>query len=60
MNNKNKIKKTFEGLLQYGWMWGNPKHISRDGWDALHEFYKEELNNGKDFKPDENNKAKAS
>ena len=57
--NKKKVKETIKGLLQYGWMWGHPNHIKKDNWDALHEFYKEELNNGKDFKPDETNKAKA-
>ena len=51
------MKKTFENLLQYGWMWGWPKHIDKKGWDDLKDFYKEELNNGKDFKPDKNNKA---
>jgi len=57
---KKKIKKTFEKLLQYGWMWGWPKHIDKEGWEGLRQFYKEELNNGKDFKPDKNNKAKAT
>ena len=55
--NKKLIKKTFEKLLQYGWMWGYPKHIDKDGWDNLKLFYKEELNNGKDFKPDTTKKA---
>jgi len=58
MNKKN-IKKTFEKLLQYGWMWGHPKYIDAKGWDDLKEFYKTELNDGKDFKPNTNNKAKA-
>jgi hypothetical protein len=58
MMNKRKVKEAVKCVLQYGWMWGNPKHITRDGWDALHEFYKEELNGGKDFKPDKNNRAK--
>jgi len=58
--NKKTIKKTFEQLLQYGWMWGWPKHIKDDGWDNLKEYYQTELNNGKEFKPDENNKAKAT
>ena len=40
-------------------MWGHPKHIDKDGWDALHTFYKVELNGGRDFKPDETKKAKA-
>jgi len=56
--NKKEIKKAFESLLQYGWMWGYPKHIDKGGWDALHTFHKEELNNGKEFKPDETKKAK--
>ena len=55
--NKKTIKKTFEQLLQYGWMWGYPNYINKEGWDELKTYYKEELNNGKDFKPDENNKA---
>ena len=55
---KKKIKKTIKNLLQYGWMWGNPRHIKREHWDALHEFYKEELNNGKEFVPNKNNRAK--
>jgi len=57
--NKKTIKKTFDKLLQYGWMWGHPKHIDKEGWDGLKEFYKTELNNGKDYKPDETNKASA-
>ena len=57
--NKNKMKKTFENLLQYGWMWGWPKYVGKEGWAELLEFYKEELNNGKEFKPDETQKAKA-
>ena len=59
MNNKN-MKKTFEALLQYGWMWGWPNYISAKEWDNLREFYKTELNKGKEFKPDENNKATAT
>ncbi len=55
--NKKTMKKTFEKLLQYGWMWGYPNYIDKEGWDELKTYYKEELNNGKDFKPDENNKA---
>ena len=54
------MKKAFTALLQYGWMWGWPKHIHKDDWNLFKEFYREELNNGKDFTPDENNKAKAS
>ena len=56
--NKSDIKKAFESLLQYGWMWGNPRHI--EDWDSLYQYYKEELNDGKDFKPDETRKAKAT
>jgi len=40
-------------------MWGHPKHIDRKDWDLLYEYYKKELNNGKEFKPDETKKAKA-
>ncbi len=57
--NKEKIKTTFEKLLQYGWMWGHPNYIDVKDWESLKEFYKEELNNGKEFQPDENNKATA-
>ena len=53
--NKKDIKKTFESLLQYGWMWGRPKHI--EDWDLLFKYYKEELNNGKEFEPDTTKKA---
>jgi len=55
--NKKAIKKAIGGLLQYGWMWGYPRHIERDGWKALHDFYKAELNGGKDFEPDKTKKA---
>jgi len=55
--NKKDIKKTIKSILQYGWMWGRPKFI--EDWDLLHQYYKEELNNGKDFKPDETKKATA-
>ena len=54
--NKKDIKTAFKSILQYGWMWGRPKFIK--DWDLLHQYYKEELNNGKDFKPDETKKAK--
>jgi hypothetical protein len=57
MKNKKKMKEAFEGLLQYGWMWGHPRHITAENWIILQEFYKEELNNGKEFRPDEYNKA---
>ena len=52
--NKNKIKKIIKNLLQY--------HLNGEGgsgWDTLKDYYKEELNDGKDFKPDKTNKAKA-
>ena len=56
--NKKDIKKTFESLLQYGWMWGRPKYI--EDWDLLYKYYKEELNDGKEFEPDREKKAKAT
>ena len=59
MNKKN-IKKTFKSLLQYGWKWGYPKYIDKEDWDDLKEFYKTELNGGKDFEPDTNDKANAT
>ena len=52
------IKKAIESILQYGWMWGNPKSI--EDWDLIHRYYREELNDGKDFKPDVTKKAKAT
>ena len=55
--NEKKLKEALGAVLQYGWMWGRPRHIKN--WDLLYKYYKEELNNGKDFKPDENNRAKA-
>jgi len=54
--NKKDIKKAFKNILQHSWMWGRPKSIK--DWDLLHQYYKEELNNGKDFKPDKTKKAK--
>ena len=57
--NKKEIKNAFESLLQYGWMWGYPRHIKACDWDSLKQYYKEELNGGKDFKPDETKKARA-
>tara|TARA_Y100001963_G_scaffold99448_1_gene136865 strand:+ start:2471 stop:2662 length:192 start_codon:yes stop_codon:yes gene_type:complete len=51
------IKKAFESVLQYGWMWGKPKSI--EDWDLLYQYYKEELNDGKDFEPDVTKKATA-
>ncbi len=56
--NKSDIKKAFESLLQYGWMWGNPRYI--EDWDSLYQYYKEELNDGKDFEPDRTKVAKAT
>tara|TARA_R110000824_G_scaffold241351_2_gene430075 strand:+ start:6928 stop:7104 length:177 start_codon:yes stop_codon:yes gene_type:complete len=56
--NKKMVKEAIEGLLQFGWMWGYPKHIKKEHWDALHIFYKTEFNGEKDFKPDKNNRAK--
>ena len=57
--NKKEIKEMFEQLLQYGWMWGWPKFVGSEGWDKIRRYYKLELNNGKEFEPDENNKATA-
>ena len=54
---KGEIKKAFESLLQYGWMWGRPKHISRENWDLLFRYYKEELNSGKGFEPNRKERA---
>ena len=54
------MKKTFETLLQYGWMWGWPKYVDKEGWNELLDFYKEELNDGKDFEPDKTQTAKAT
>ena len=56
--NKKMVKESMEGLLQYGWMWGYPKHIKKKHWDALHNFYKVDLNDGNEFVPDETNRAK--
>ena len=57
MDNK-KAKKAIKDVLQYGFMWGHPRHIERENWDTLHEYYKE-LNNGRDFAPNKDKKAKA-
>jgi len=54
---KEEIKKAFESILQYGWMWGHPRHIAREDWDSIHKYYKEELNGGKEFEPDRTRKA---
>ena len=56
--NKLDIKKAFESILQHGWMWGHPKSI--EDWDLLYKYYKEELNDGKDFEPDVTKKATGS
>lgn len=55
MDNK-KLKKTIGAVLQWGSVWGNPKHISENDWILLHEVYRE-LNNGKDFVRNKNKKA---
>jgi len=56
--NSSEIKKVIESVLQFGWMWGYPKYI--EDWDRLHRYYREELNDGKDFKPDKTKKAKGT
>jgi len=53
---ENKLKNALGAVLQYGWLWGHPKHISREQWENIRESYKE-LNGGKDFKPDKNKRA---
>jgi len=53
---ENKLKNALGAVLQYGWMWGHPKHINREQWENIRESYKE-LNGGKDFKPDKNKRA---
>ena len=58
MINENKLKKALGAILQYGWMWGNPKHIDRENWVVIAESYKD-LNNGKEFKPDKTQRPKA-
>ena len=58
MKNMKKLKEALGAVLQYGWMWGYPKHISKEHWNIIRETYKE-LNGGKDFKPDETKKARA-
>ena len=54
--NKSNIKKAFESLLQYGWMWGNPRHLSKEQWVTIGDAYKD-LNGGKAFKPDKTKRA---
>jgi hypothetical protein len=47
----NKLKDALWSILQYGYLWGNPKHISRENWKVISEAYKE-LNDGNEFEPD--------
>jgi hypothetical protein len=54
--NNDKLKTSLGAVLQYGWMWGHPKHISREDWDNIKESYRE-LNDGKDFEPDKSKRA---
>jgi hypothetical protein len=54
--NNDKLKTALGAVLQYGWMWGHPKHINREHWVAIAESYRE-LNDGKDFKPDTTKRA---
>jgi hypothetical protein len=54
--NENKLKQALSAVLQYGWLWGNPKHITRENWVVIAESYKD-LNDGKDFEPDRSQKA---
>jgi len=54
--NEKKLKEALGAVLQYGWMWGHPKHISREQWENIRESYKE-LNGGKEFKPNKNKRA---
>ena len=56
MNPTKKLKEALGAVLQYGWMWGDPKHISREHWKIIRESYKE-LNGAKDFVPDKSRKA---
>ena len=56
MINEKKLKEALGAVLQYGWLWGHPKHISREQWENIRESYKE-LNGGEDFKPDTNKRA---
>jgi len=54
--NEKRLKTALGAVLQYGWMWGHPKHISREHWVAIAESYRE-LNDGKEFKPDTTKRA---
>ena len=56
--NEKKLKEALSAVLQYGWMWGNPKHITTENWVVIADAYKD-LNDGKEFKPDTRKKAKA-
>lgn len=58
MKDISKLKKALEAVLQYGWMWGYPRHISIEDWQTIKAAYKE-LNSGKEFKPDTSKRAKA-
>ena len=58
--NNSEIKKAIKSLLQYGWMWGHPRHIDIKDWELFRKFYKEELNDGKDFEPDKTKTAKST
>jgi len=59
MKDDKKMKKAVENVLQFGWMCGYPKYIEKKNWDVLHKFYEEELNNGKKFIPNKNNRLRA-
>jgi len=54
--NEDKLKEALRAVLQYGWLWGHPKHIAREDWDIIRDVY-QELNNGKEFKPDRTKRA---
>jgi hypothetical protein len=56
--NEKRLKEALGAVLQYGWVWGNPKHIARENWVVIAESYKD-LNNGKEFKPDKTQRPKA-
>ena len=54
--NEKRLKEALGAVLQYGWLWGNPKHISRENWVVIADAYKD-LNDGKEFEPDRKQKA---
>ena len=56
MNPTKKLKEALGAVLQYGWMWGNPRHIDKENWVVIADAYKD-LNDGKEFKPDKTQKA---